>query len=263
MLEHGPLEQEARDGPEARMSTVSTRLIQVERTRVGIRVRLCRPEQYNALDSVTLHSLHSFLTRRREPVPLVIEGDPEFFSVGADITELARLDARQAAAFSRLGHQVVRACEEWPGVTIAYAPGYVLGAGLELVLGCDVIVGSRTTRLGLPGLAWAMVPCMGGLRRLACRVSEAFSADLFLSGDVVTADRALECGLLDRLVHHDLEVTALAAEMAEWSPEAVCAIRDLRLERHGVIDERVGSAMFARPFASGECQKRLRHLLTG
>jgi hypothetical protein len=51
--------------------------------------------------------------------------------------------------------------------------------------------------------------------------------------------------------------------MSEWSPEAVAAIRGLRLERQGVIDPRLGSAMFARPFANGECQKRLRHLLTG
>lgn len=245
------------------MSTVSTRLIQVERTRAGIRVRFCRPEHYNALDSVTLHSLFAFLTRRRESTPLIIEGDPEFFSVGADITELARIDARKAAAYSNLGHQVVQAIEAWPGVTIAFVPGYTLGAGLELALGCDVIVGSHTTRLGLPGLAWAMVPCMGGLRRLACRVSEAFSAELFLSGDMVDAQRAVECGLVDRLVHHELEVTALAAEMTEFTPEAVEAIRALRLDRHGIIDPRVGSAMFARPFANGECQKRLRHLMAG
>jgi enoyl-CoA hydratase/carnithine racemase len=243
------------------MSTVSTRLIHIERTRTCVRLRLGRPEHYNALDSLTLHSLQAFLTRRMEALPLVLEGDPEFFSVGADITELARLDSQQASAYSRLGHEVVQALESWPGVTIAHVSGYALGAGLELLLGCDVLVGSHNARMGLPGLAWALVPCMGGLRRLACRVSESFSADLFLCGDMLDAEQALESGLLDRLVHHDLEVTALAAEMADYSAQAVQAIRSLRLERQGLIDTRVGSAMFSRPFANGECQKRLKQLL--
>lgn len=244
------------------MSTVSTRLIQVEKTRTAVRLRLCRPDHYNALDGATLHSLHAFLTHRQENLPLILEGDADFFSVGADIAELARFDARQAAAYSRQGHLVLQALESWPGVTIAFVNGYALGVGLELMLGCDVIAGGHGTRIGMPGLAWALVPCMGGLRRLACRVSEAFSADLFLSGDMLDAERSWEVGLIDKLVHHDLEITALAAEMADFSPQAVSAIRDLRLERHGIIDARVGSSMFARPFVNGECQRRLRQLLT-
>lgn len=245
------------------MSTISARYIQTEETRTGMRVKLCRPDHYNAFDSASLRSLHAFLTRRKAAVPLIIEGDHDFFSVGVDIGELAHFNSRQARAYSQLGHQVLEDLEAWPGVTIAFIGGYTLGAGLEIALGCDVIVGNQETRVGLPGLAWAMVPCMGGLRRLACRVTEAFSADLFLSGEMIDANTALERGLVDMLVHHELEVTALASEMGEFTPEAVQAIRELRMKRHGTIDSKVGSDMFARPFANGECQQRLKQMLTG
>jgi enoyl-CoA hydratase/carnithine racemase len=243
------------------MSTVTSRLLQVERSRTCIHVRLARPDHYNALDGALLTCLHAFLTKQVEPLPLILEGDPDFFSVGVDITEMAHVDATQAARYSHLGHEVVAALEHWPAVTTAFVSGYVLGAGLELVLGCDVIAGSATFRAGLPGLAWAMVPCLGGLRRLACRTSETFSADLFLTGDMVDAQQALKAGLIDRIVHHDLEVVAMAAEMGDFSPGAVQAIRSLRLEAQGPIDADLDSRMFARPFATGECQRRLRQLL--
>ena len=154
-----------------------------------------------------------------------IEGDAEFFSVGADISELSKLDAERAAAYSRLGHEVIQMLERWPGVTIAALSGYALGAGLELALGCDVLVGRPNLRLGLPGLAWALVPCMGGLRRLACRVTESFSSELFLNGEVLDAERAFAHGLVDRIAMRNEDIEALASDMADFSVSAVQAIR--------------------------------------
>jgi enoyl-CoA hydratase/carnithine racemase len=244
------------------MATVSLQLIRVERNHSFLRLRLSRPERYNALDSQTLRSLGALLDEHhRSPLPLIIEGDANIFSVGADISELAQLDGPRAAAYSRLGHEVTNSIEAWPGVTIAHLTGYALGAGLELALGCDVLVGSPSLRLGLPGLAWALVPCMGGLRRLACRVSESFSSELFLNGDVLDADKALAHGLIDRIASTNDEVSELAASLSEFSPSAVQAIRSMRLARQGAIDSGIGARMFAQPFQSGECQRRLKELL--
>jgi enoyl-CoA hydratase/carnithine racemase len=245
------------------MGTVSISLVRIERHQCFLRLRLSRPERYNAIDTQTLRSLAALLDEHhRSPVPLIIEGDAEVFSVGADISELATLDAGRAATYSRLGHEVLHTLERWPGVTIAALSGYALGAGLELALGCDVMIGRPNLRLGLPGLAWALVPCMGGLRRLACRVSESFSSELFLNGEVLDAERAFAVGLIDRIAMRNQDIEALAADMAEFTPSAVRAIRELRLARHGVIDATLGARMFSQPFASGECQRRLKQLLT-
>jgi enoyl-CoA hydratase/carnithine racemase len=244
------------------MATVSVRRIRTERHSRYLRVSLSRPDRYNAIDTATLRGLATQLDRaRHDAIPLVLTGQAELFSVGADINELATLSATQAELYSQLGHQVIEALEAWPGVTIAHLSGYALGAGLELALGCDVITATPDVCIGLPGLAWALVPCMGGLRRMACRSSERFSSELFLQGEVLDAEQALREHLVDRIVTDNEQVRTLARDMSEYSSSAVRAIRALRLERQGRIDTATGARMFSLPFASGECQRRLKALL--
>jgi enoyl-CoA hydratase/carnithine racemase len=256
------------------MATTSIRRIKVERHARHLSLSLSRPDRYNAIDSATLRDLATQLDRaRHDAVPLVLSGRAELFSVGGDINELSSLSAEQAAMYSRLGHQVIEALEAWPGVTIAHLSGYALGAGLELALGCDVITATPDVRVGLPGLAWALVPCMGGLRRMACRASERFSSELFLQGAVLGAEQSLREHLIDRIVTDDAQidrivtddaqVVALAHDLGEFNASAVRAIRSLRLDRQGKIDPLTGSRMFSLPFASGECQRRLKALLAG
>jgi len=247
---------------EVPMATVSIRRIKVERHSRYLSLSLNRPDRYNAIDSATLRGLAAQLDRaRHDAVPLVLSGKAELFSVGADINELSSLTVEQAVIYSQLGHQVIEALEAWPGVTIAHLSGYALGAGLELALGCDVITAMPDVRIGLPGLAWALVPCMGGLRRMACRAGERFSSELFLQGAVLGAEQSLREHLIDRIVTDDTQVVTLARDMSDYSTSAVQAIRSLRLERQGRIDSQTGSRMFSLPFASGECQRRLKALL--
>lgn len=228
-----------------------------------LRLRLARPERHNALDMATLTRLHELLVPPTgEPTPvLVLEGDGGLFSVGSDIAELAESGCDQAIAYSRLAHQVVQRLEAWPAVTIANLSGYCLGSALELALACDLLVGTAEVHLGLPGLAWAMVPCMGGLRRLRQRGGGELASRLFLAGEVINGREALRVHLLDRLVENPFDVDQIAAPMLDYDASAVRAIRGIRLGRQGVDDCDSEAALFAQPFASGETQKRLRSLL--
>jgi len=244
------------------MGKTTSRSVRMIREDGVLHLRLSRTERYNAFDLSTLHALHEALLTPRHEV-LVIAGEGPVFSVGPDIAELVTFDASAAEAYSRLAHQVIEALERWPGVTVALLSGYALGSGLELALGCDVLVGTPGLRLGLPGLAWALVPCMGGLRRLACRVAADVSSELFLKGEVLKAPQALSLGLIDRIADHPEDVDQLCRDLGEYSPSAVTAIRDLRLSRQGDIDADGEAWLFAQPFASGECQRRLRGLLSG
>ncbi len=234
--------------------------IRVEVTRTLVHVVLSRPDRYNVLDTATLGLLAQTLVAHRQELPLLIEGEG-VFSVGGDIAELAAFASTDAKHYSRVGQDVVDALESWPAVTVARLSGYALGTGLELALGCDVLVGTNDVRLGLPGLVWALVPCLGGLRRLSCRLSSDLCSELFLGGEVLEAAQALESGLLNRLSDQPLE--RYAAGFGDYSASAVMAIRSLRLERQGRIDHDAEAELFAQPFASGECQKRLKKLLAG
>lgn len=243
----------------ARAKCAPLRLAREHRT---LRIRLTRPERYNALDLATLQALHEVL-EKPVPMPLVIEGDAGIFSVGADIAELASFSGEQAAAFSRLAHAVIAKLEAWPAPTVALLEGYCLGAALELALGCDVLVGTSELRLGMPGLAWAMVPCAGGLRRLARRVPPDTTSRLFLNGEVIDGTEAVRLQLLDRLLEDPAPLVLLTHELGLWTPSAVAAVRSIRLERQGREDAAADAALFAQPFASGECQRRLKQLLAG
>lgn len=246
------------------MGATKSQVVRVSREFGITHLRLSRSERYNALDAHTLHALHEVLAHGGAPGEvLVLSSEGSVFSVGPDIAELAGYDAAQAASYSRLAHDVVAAIERWPGVTIAHLEGYCLGSALELALACDVLVGAPGLRLGLPGLAWALVPCMGGLSRLALRVASDVSCELFLNGEVFGADRAARIGLLDRIIPDQSELTRLCADLGEFGPHAVQAIRGIRLDRLGRGDCEGEAQLFARAFASGEAQRRLRQLLAG
>ena len=229
-----------------------------------LRLRLARGDRYNALDIATLQALAMALTPPHGVVPvLILEGEQGVFSVGPDIAQLSTMDGAHAAAFSRLAHAVADLIEAWPAPTIANLAGYCLGSALELALACDVLIAVTEVRIGLPGLAWAMVPCAGGLRRLAQRVDGETTSRLFLNGEVLDGADALRIGLVDRLVDSPYACETLAAELNEYGPSAVQAIRSIRLARQGAIDSSSEASLFAQPFASGECQKRLKALLAG
>ena len=244
------------------MSRTPVHSVQLESHADHVRLRLRRPERYNVLDINLLAELAVSLDDARgESLPLVLDGEGRVFSLGADVRELAGFSSQAASTYSRLGQQTVAALESWPSVTIARLSGYAMGAGLELALGCDILVADPDVRIGLPGLAWALVPCFGGLRRLYHRVGSGVSSDLFLRGMVLDGPAALEAKLVDRVLASNDELDALIREVAEFSPAAVAAIRDLRLRRYGTVDMGAEAELFAQPFVSGECQRRLQALL--
>lgn len=220
---------------------------------------LARPARCNSLDLTCLAELTMILEESASPLPLILRGEGPGFCIGGDIREMADFTASSAEAWSRLGQLAVSALERWPGVTIAHLTGFALGAGLELALGCDVVVGPATVRVGLPGLFLGMMPGFGSLDRLRQRLGADHCRRLFLNGDILDGRQAIEWGLMDRLIRDPQEVIDLAHTLAEFGPSAVQAIRSLRLSQRGAADDL--ALLFAAPFASGECQRRLRQLL--
>lgn len=248
------------------MSRTNVRHVQVEVTDTHVHLKLTRPERHNVLDLNTLAELavvleHAMEMVGKQPRPLILDSEGPLFSLGVDVRELAGFTAPCAATYSRLGQSVVRALEAWPGVTIAYIRGYALGVGLELAVGCDVITAERDARLGLPGLAWALVPCLGGLRRLVRRVGPHVTSELFLRGEVLTGHHALAVKLIDRICGPHESPAHLICELSDYSLSAIHAIRSLRLVSQECSDIEVEAAHFSQPFSGGECQRRLRDLL--
>ncbi|HEX9814692.1 MAG TPA: enoyl-CoA hydratase-related protein [Myxococcota bacterium] len=178
---------------------------------------LDRPKALNALDRATLEELLDHAERlRADPSAraVVLTGEGRAFAAGADIAEMRGLDARQAEAFSRLGHAVMDALESLAVPTLAAVNGYALGGGCELACACDWIYASESARFGQPEVSLGLIPGFGGTGRLVRRVGSAWAKELVLGGEPIDAETALRIGLVNRLFAPDALVGA-ALEAAE------------------------------------------------
>lgn len=111
---------------------------------------------------------------------------------------------------------------------VAAINGFALGGGLELAMACDIRIASSTAKLGQPEVRLGIIPGWGGTQRLPRLVGRGRALELLLSGDPVEAPRALEMGLVNRVVEPDqLEQAAVEAadRLAQSAPLAIAAIK--------------------------------------
>ncbi|MFI7706788.1 crotonase/enoyl-CoA hydratase family protein [Nonomuraea sp. NPDC049480] len=153
---------------------------------------------------------------------------------------------------------------------IAAVEGYALAGGCEIVLACDLVVAARTARFGLPEVQRGLVAAAGGLLRLPHRVPAQVAMELALTGDLITADRAYEIGLVNRLSEDGEALAtalALAARIAENGPLATLASKRVikeheqwpeaeRFARQRLIIEPVFASQDAKEGARAFAEKR-------
>ena len=160
-------------------------------------VRLNRPDKRNALDTATLHELCAALTELADDPQLralvVSTTDVTALCAGADVGE--PLDRSggvdRMAAFTELYALV----ERFPVVTIAVCVGNCVGAGAEIVAGCDLRVGGDNLKLAWAG-ARLGVPV--GPARLSQLIGASRAKDLVFTGRVIGLDEAERIGLVHR-----------------------------------------------------------------
>ncbi len=162
-----------------------------------------RPERSNALNTQAIVELRQAVEATRktpETRVIVITGAGErSFIGGADIHELGQLDVFTGETFIRTLHESMRALREHPAPVIAAVNGYALGAGLELVMSCDIAIASENAQLGMPEvkvglpsvIECALMPCIIGLMR---------TRELLLTGDNIDAHEAHRIGLVNQVV---------------------------------------------------------------
>ena len=110
---------------------------------------------------------------------------------------------------------------------IAAINGFALGGGMELALGCHLRIASDNARLGLPEIKLGIMPGFGGTQRLLRLVGTTRALEMTLTGDPVTAERAEQLGIVNRVVAGDQlqsAVDELTGQLAKAAPEAVRGI---------------------------------------
>src|SRR3954469_22615159 len=84
-------------------------------------------------------------------LPLIITGNHRFFSVGADLNEIAQLTGASASEFAKMGQRLMNAIANYPALTIAAINGYCMGGGLDLALACEFRIASPNSIFGHRG----------------------------------------------------------------------------------------------------------------
>jgi enoyl-CoA hydratase len=178
-------------------------LIVETRNRVA-RVTVNRPQVLNALNEKTVREIHAaFASLREDPAvgAVILTGAGEkAFVAGADINELAVMNARQGEASSRLGQSALREIEMLGKPVIAAVNGFALGGGCEMALACHWRYASENARLGLPEVGLGIIPGYGGTQRLPRIVGLGRALEMITAARVVDAQEALRIGLVNAVL---------------------------------------------------------------
>ena len=192
------------------------------------RITFDRPQALNALSMELLQKLSALLdgVQANDAVKALIltgAGD-KAFSAGADIPFLLQASPLAVREFARLAVSVTHKIETLGKVVLAAINGFALGGGLELAESCMLRVAARTARLGHPEVGIGAIGGFGGTTRLPRLIGKGRAAELLLTGRVITAEEALQLGLVHRVVEPEYLLSSaedLLMEILSKSPVAV------------------------------------------
>ena len=220
-------------------------------------ITINRPRSLNSLNRATVQELFAAageIARADDAGVVLLTGAGEkAFVAGADIAEMSRFSALEALDFATLGQRVLEFLEGMPQPVIGVINGYALGGGCELAMACDLLVAADTARFGQPEVNLGIIPGYGGTQRLPRLVGRNLAKEIVLTGEMITAQRAYEIGLVNRVVPREALMPA-AREIAEKIlSKGPVAVRTAKMAINRGIDLDLGSAcaLEANAFALG------------
>jgi enoyl-CoA hydratase len=166
-----------------------------------------RPDRLNAINNATVEDLDAALARIEDDKDLRVliltgAGDKAFVA-GADIQELSERDRVSGRRETRRRQEVYTRLEQLEIPSIAAINGFALGTGLELAMVCTFRIASTTAQLGQPEIKLGIIPGAGGTQRLPRLVGQGRALEMILTGEPITAERAFQIGLVNRVVPPD------------------------------------------------------------
>jgi enoyl-CoA hydratase/carnithine racemase len=186
---------------------VSSPFFQIDCDGPATILRLISSDGTNRLTRARVSALSTAVDEMKDalenqPLSLIIAGNRKFFSVGADLNEIALLTGSQAYEFSAVGQKLMNTIAGYPVPVIAAIEGHCMGGGLDLALACHQRIASPDAVFGHRGAALGLITGWGGTQRLPRLIGRGKALELFISADKLSAARALEIGLVDAIADY-------------------------------------------------------------
>jgi enoyl-CoA hydratase/carnithine racemase len=207
-------------------------LIFEQHSHFGI-VRLNVPGQMNAMSPQMLSDLHSFFSTAPSPETqfVLIVGNGTCFGAGGDLKSMFTMNASDAEKVSILAHDAFGLIGLYPVPVVAVVHGYAIGGGFELALACDMIFATSDAWFSLPELKFKMLPGGGGTVRLPLAMGHRQAFWHLISGDKITAEKALHQGIVQQVVNPEEPVAESVAILEKITlrieKETIKALKDV------------------------------------
>jgi enoyl-CoA hydratase len=216
-------------------------------------ITINRADKHNAISLKTLDELQTAVTlaANDETVrAIAITGaGGRAFASGSDLNEVADRDLREG--LEPIVQGLARKLEETPKPTIAAIDGICMGGGLEIALGCDLRVCTPKSRFATPEGKLGIIPGGGATARLPRLVGRGWALEMMMMGDPIDAARALQIGLVTRMVEPEEllpEVVRMAAHLAGFAPFVP---QFMKAMVHQGMEGSVAAALAMEKFAQG------------
>ena len=203
-----------------------------------ILIELNRPEKRNALNNATLQEIADYLQQLEADSSVkavVITGNSQCFAAGADLNELSKLDV--VSIQQDLRPQLWKRIDEFSKPLIMAINGYAFGAGFELALHGDIVLAGENAQFALPEIGLGMLPGAGGTQRLARLVGQQLTMRWAMTGEMISAQTALQHGITSQVCPVGLTVqyaVELAEKITKQAPLAIRVIKQSLKSIHEV-----------------------------
>ena len=211
-------------------------------------ITLNRPNFLNALCDQLIKEINytlDLLSKDDDVHVVILKGSHKVFAAGADINEMKDLKL-----ISHIKKDFIKPWEKiskFKKPIIASVAGYALGGGCEIAMMCDVIIAADNAKFGQPEINLGTIPAAGGTQRLVKSVGKSKAMELVLSGSTISAEEALNYGLVSKVVpveDLDKETINLAENIANKSLPILILAKEAILRSfestlsEGMINER-------------------------
>jgi enoyl-CoA hydratase/carnithine racemase len=165
-------------------------------------IKFNRPELKNPLSVETLEKLERvFIAGNSDKTveKIIFTGSGDTFASGANLNEVAGLTTETAREFGLRGQRLMQKIYRSEKMTVAAIDGFCMGGALDLALSCRRRIASPRSVFAHPGAGLGIITGWSGTQLLPRLVGRKKAFEIFLTAKKVSADEALEIGLIDKI----------------------------------------------------------------